>query len=69
MPELTREKRERLRLHAQQILETQRVMNSRGVPQWHWTKRQTWDYAIWMLEVLDALDKTEAKLERKVTHG
>lgn len=59
MPELTAEKRERLRLHATQILETQRHTH-----QWHWTAGQSRDYATWMLEVLDALDAAEARLGR-----
>jgi len=64
MPELTLEKRERLRLHAEQILAIQRYKNRDGNPQWHWTKKQARDYATWMLEVLDALDKAEAHLDR-----
>lgn len=59
MPELTAEKRERLRRHSEQILDIQR-----RAPQWHWTKKQAHDYATWMLEVLSALDQAEARLER-----
>ena len=57
---LTLEKRKRLRLHAQQIIEVQNK-----VPQWHWTARQSRDYAGWMLEVLDELEKVEKILKRK----
>lgn len=57
---LTIDKRKRLRLHAQQIIEVQNK-----VPQWHWTKVQERHYATWMLEVLDELERTEKILKRK----
>jgi len=57
---LTKEKRLRLRIHAQQIIEVQNK-----VPQWHWTKLQEHHYAIWMLEVLDELGRVEKILKRK----
>ena len=58
MPELTADKRERLRLHAEQILEVHRLN-----PQWHWTRKQTLNYATWMVEVLNALETSE-RLQR-----
>ena len=64
MPELTAEKREGLRSHAEQIIALQRYKNRCGNPQWHWTKRQSLDYATWMLEVLNALDQAEARLRQ-----
>ncbi len=56
---LTLEKRKNLRLHAEQILEVQRDKK-----QYHWTQKQEHDYAIWMLEVLDELDRVEKNLDR-----
>lgn len=57
---LTKSKRERLRVHAEQILEI-----SRKLPQNHWTNVQACDHAKWLLEVLDELDRTERILKRR----
>jgi CRISPR/Cas system-associated protein Cas7 (RAMP superfamily) len=61
MPTLTKEKRNRLRLHAEQIISTRHTTK-----QYHWTQIQAFDYAVWMLEVLNELDRIERILKRKV---